>query len=856
MFPQNTLLSLIIFLFFWQPAMTQEIKFKNYKQEEGLPSNEVYDIFQDRNGFVWFATDRGLAHYDGYEFNKFEPANGLTDITVFDFFPQENGQVWCTTFNNKLFYFEDGTSVFIPYKYNKVLENFIRKVACTHYFINSLALDKDNNLFMVADYRYYIKIDTKGKLTLTANNKQISVNDLVTCSIHKYTHTDIKNKKQSISYISEVPSEFENIDTKLSGRVISDGGDKRIIYNNKSVLLCQKGRKNITILEPNHEPIEAGIFDRHHFWVSYRGKGAWIYDYNGHVSMKYLDSHSVTRIFRDCFGSLWFSTIDAGVFLQKQEISKAVLKDININSLTRDDKNNLYAACYNGDVYRVNALGVIAKIHSGVTDYPAYTQYSVSEHTTFFSSDDVIFNTEGTIINKNRVVKISDDGNDLVFIQYGLYAVRKDKKEVLSDTLKLRINDVSIANNKTYLATLDGLMLLRDGKMKKNSNLLCQYRIEDIDYEPQKKRLYLASMGAGVVIYNPVTGKAFNINKSNGLSNDLVTEIVIENKNVVWACTNYGLNKIVFSNDGNYKIYYITTAEGLLGNQVKDIEIIKDTFYIATTNGLCSMSRSSFDKVFSERNYFLHLKEVKVNTKVYKFDNEILNLDYSQNQLDFFIESVSPDNELQTYRYKLQGLDENWHYTAEKKISYEFLPPGNYKLIVQAIDNGRLFSTEKINIEIKISNPFWKTWWFIILTIFFMAVVIYTFFRIRVLTYNQDIVRELLRLVLKKIKRKEKYFLFKEQGKEIRIMTDTILYVKSSGNYLEIVTPIKRYIVRIKIGEFISKVPDPFEFLRIHRSYIIRIDKVDQKAKKSIYINQEELPVGESYSNDLNKIIF
>ena len=172
------------------------------------------------------------------------------------------------------------------------------------------------------------------------------------------------------------------------------------------------------------------------------------------------------------------------------------------------------------------------------------------------------------------------------------------------------------------------------------------------------------------------------------------------------------------------------------------------------------------------------------------------------------------------------------------------------------MEDNRLFSDEKIRLPITIRNPFWTTWWFIIIVIAALGALIYLFFRIRVLTYNKDIIRELLRLWVRKIKKKEKYFVFKEQGKEIRIPTNTILYVKSSGNYMDIVTEEKVYVMRCKIGDFISKVPDPLEFLRVHRSYIIPIDKVEQKTKKMVLIKKQEIPVGETYVEELDKIVF
>jgi transposase len=168
----------------------------------------------------------------------------------------------------------------------------------------------------------------------------------------------------------------------------------------------------------------------------------------------------------------------------------------------------------------------------------------------------------------------------------------------------------------------------------------------------------------------------------------------------------------------------------------------------------------------------------------------------------------------------------------------------------------RLFSSEKIALCIYIFSPFWKTPWFLILITCLIGTVFYLFFKIHVLACNEDIIRELLRLAVRIIKRREKYFSFKERGKEIRIKTDNILYVKSSGNYIDVVTLSKTYTIRGKVSSFISMIPDSLEFLRIHRSYIIRIDKVEQKTKKSVFINREELPAGETYIHELDKIFF
>ncbi len=93
-------------------------------------------------------------------------------------------------------------------------------------------------------------------------------------------------------------------------------------------------------------------------------------------------------------------------------------------------------------------------------------------------------------------------------------------------------------------------------------------------------------------------------------------------------------------------------------------------------------------------------------------------------------------------------------------------------------------------------------------------------------------------------------------GERIKIPTKELLYIKSSGNYLDIITSSKTYTIRCKIGDFIASTPDALEYLRVHRSYIIRIDKVSGKSKNSVTIKEHTIPIGETYFTQLDKIQF
>src|SRR5688572_8934661 len=48
-----------------------DLEFETYDTRKGLSQNLVYDIVQDKKGFIWFGTDEGLNRFDGHEFKIF-----------------------------------------------------------------------------------------------------------------------------------------------------------------------------------------------------------------------------------------------------------------------------------------------------------------------------------------------------------------------------------------------------------------------------------------------------------------------------------------------------------------------------------------------------------------------------------------------------------------------------------------------------------------------------------------------------------------------------------------------------------------------------------------------------------------
>lgn len=61
----------LAFLFVFMNAYAEEIFTQHFTVDDGLPSSEAYDVIQDKKGYIWFATNRGVSRYNGQSFTKF-----------------------------------------------------------------------------------------------------------------------------------------------------------------------------------------------------------------------------------------------------------------------------------------------------------------------------------------------------------------------------------------------------------------------------------------------------------------------------------------------------------------------------------------------------------------------------------------------------------------------------------------------------------------------------------------------------------------------------------------------------------------------------------------------------------------
>ncbi len=89
-------------------VFAQQPTYINYTLTDGLPSMKVYNIMQDKQGYIWLATSMGLSRFNGYEFTNFTSADGLPGNAIIDFKQTDDGQIWLRASNGKTGYIYKG----------------------------------------------------------------------------------------------------------------------------------------------------------------------------------------------------------------------------------------------------------------------------------------------------------------------------------------------------------------------------------------------------------------------------------------------------------------------------------------------------------------------------------------------------------------------------------------------------------------------------------------------------------------------------------------------------------------------------------------------------------------------------
>lgn len=862
-----TMRSLLLFFFFFvtlgKPCFSQDESFINYTTKDGLPSSQVYDIIQDDYGYLWFSTDKGLSRYDGYEFQNFNKSHGLTDNVVFDLVKRSNGQIWGATNASTLFYFEGANPTFTPYKYNDLIKNYgSNKIIHSHYL-------SDNGDVFIGYHNHlgYLKISKSGKVQ---SDSILYARGGVRKSLLMSVHCLIDDENDPFYFIGDT-IESEKIKPLKGFNTVSSNSFKpmatlrceAMYFDNKktgvfvfnNIIHIEKPNQE-HIIDDSKNIIASGKLNDHQFWVGSLYGGVSVYDLSGNKINEFLPDRSVTQLFVDHEGHTWISTLERGVFMIRNN-SMNFLSDLgahHITSLSKGPNNDLYFGAYDGDIYHRTEGGKTRIFSSSVSNaQPAYIVYDEARKQIYFSNEH-IFNLEQNFLENVHVNFISLVGDKHIFMgNFGAIYFNIDSKKIEKLFSSVRTRDVILFNGKVFAGSISGLYQSGIGASENDQKqVIDSMRIDDLEIFGDY--LVLGTNGDGLVIVDKSFKPIFRINQSSGLTSNYVTKSHAENDSTLWVCTNRGINRIIFSSKtASYKIEKLDFSDGLVSNEVWDLVIHDDTVWIGTQGGVNYISEKDFSNLNMKSNsYFLQWKSMKVNDASFE---GVHSFKYYQNKLEFRLLGISFAEESDlVYQYKLVGLDKNWSSTKNRVITFSSLPPGSYELLVKIKGDKAGSGMNEIRYAFTIHSPFWKTWWFISICILGVGAIVFLFFKIRVLTYNKDVVREIMRYILQKLRRDEPTILLRENGKDVKVKTGEIHYIKTSGNYLEVHLKDRPHLIRSSISKFMESLPDNIEFIQVHRSYIVRIDKVQQKGKDELIVLDTPIPIGRTYVEKLKLI--
>jgi DNA-binding LytR/AlgR family response regulator len=100
----------------------------------------------------------------------------------------------------------------------------------------------------------------------------------------------------------------------------------------------------------------------------------------------------------------------------------------------------------------------------------------------------------------------------------------------------------------------------------------------------------------------------------------------------------------------------------------------------------------------------------------------------------------------------------------------------------------------------------------------------------------------------------QQYMFIRADYSLVKVMLEDILYVEGLDDYLKIyIDGRKPVVARMTMKSMLEKLPAR-DFVRVHRSFIIPVKRIERMRNKSLLVAGKEIPVGSSYEEDFRKI--
>ena len=198
---RKNLHTLIVFVFILLNGFTQE--FTRYTTKDGLPSDHIYDILQDKNGFIWFSTNRGIVKFDGLVFKTFTIKDGLPNNDIWMIETNDLGQIWFNSKSKYLGYIKNDSVYTFITEDSTVLSSSIFHVSNEKVWYGDYTLIGDKICDNLKDYLNDLKENLKQKGENQDSMRLAKIPETNQTILIKDSIVSVYNEDLSLAYVFE-----------------------------------------------------------------------------------------------------------------------------------------------------------------------------------------------------------------------------------------------------------------------------------------------------------------------------------------------------------------------------------------------------------------------------------------------------------------------------------------------------------------------------------------------------------------------------------------------------------------------------------------------------------------------------
>jgi signal transduction histidine kinase/ligand-binding sensor domain-containing protein len=730
---------LFLFCFFIQnKVFTQapDYNFQRISVNEGLSQGSVRDILEDDLGYLWFATADGLNRYDGYEFHSYhhhgEDSTSIVSGDVQNLYKDSKRNIWITT--------EGGLSIYDRFKDNFITLDVKSNGNITPIFENNqnqlFSCDKNGNIF-IFDVKKRSKI-AKFALpdSLIANPFFLQKDDLIL--VFAPTKLYAFNTNQKEWQIFPIPTKLVSPTSGIffkDNYWIGDAQGKLSRYSSGFELIEQ--------IKISDSPINAittyansdlllGTTNGMFFYSLFnKSKNVYRYDVNKGTS---LSANDIRCFLYDNSGNLWIGTNTSG--LNKSIYSNKKLNLLRspdyyqIKCIVKDTRSNeLYCGVHGKGIDIYDLLGS----ETAPTTIPSPHKYSytntVDNNTlAFFYPKGIDFLNKETqkitsindnVFNKNtpNIKAVFKGENSLFYFvsEQSLFEFNPRSfalHELFVFQEKINVTALERHDDVFWIGSDNGLFLLKNNVL---ANVIDKIFVKSILVEVDNS-LWIATT-TGLYNYHLATQNAKLYDDKYGLANNFVYGILKDNAGNLWCSHNRGLSRF------NPQMKYFRNYG--LNDGIQAFEYNTGAFHKASDDmiifGGVGGINYFYSNIIAENPVTPRplITKIRINDDDFKTDTSIwykryLELPFSQNTVSFdFVGLQYTNTERNEYAYLLEGVDKEWINAGNRRFArYANLEPGIYTFKVKSANSDNHWNTTEAKLTIKITAPFWMSWWF------------------------------------------------------------------------------------------------------------------------------------------------